>query len=86
MLTHNQTLVSGQADEPNAIYSCANYIDIKKWEHLYVDEGATAMDLSACVVLVKPSQPLNVAIRTLRTIINSNEDTPEKEQLRIAKL
>jgi len=44
------------------------------------------MDLSACVVLIKPSQPLNVAIRTLRTIINSNEGTPEKEQLRIAKL
>lgn len=44
------------------------------------------MNLSACVVLVKPNQPLNVAIRTLRTIINANEEVPEKEKLRVAKL
>lgn len=77
-LAHNQTLVAPD------LYSCANYIEIKKWEHLYVDDEPGAIDLSACVVLVKPNQPLNVAIRTLRTIINSNEEG--KEKLRIAKL
>ena len=59
---------------------------LKKWEHLHVEEENSGLSLSACVLVIKPNQPISVAIRTLKQIINKENWDNSDEPLTIAKL
>jgi len=56
LISANSGLLHGVANTKSAVYSCNNYIEIKKWEHLHVEqEGPDSFGLSGCVVVIKPS-------------------------------
>jgi hypothetical protein len=48
-----------------------------------VEEEDKGLSLSACVLVVKPNQPINVAIRTLKQIINKENWDRSDEPLTI---
>lgn len=88
LISANSGLHTGVANTKSAVYNCSNYIEIKKWEHLHVEEeGPDNLGLSACVVVIKPSQSqFQIAIRTLRSIITKHGDDDKDEKLDISKL
>ena len=55
LISANSGLHTGVAGTKSAVYNCNNYIEIKKWEHLHVEETDN-FGLSACVIVIKPSQ------------------------------
>lgn len=56
LISGNSTHVSGVVGSKSAVYGCNNYIEIKKWEHLHVEEeGVDTFNLSSCVVVFKPT-------------------------------
>jgi nucleoside diphosphate kinase len=53
---------------------------------LNVEEEEKGLSLPGCVLVIKPNQPINVAIRTLKQIINKENWDRSDEPLSIQKL
>lgn len=92
MLCHNVEKIdpvsASDLNDPelaSKVVSVSNIVQIKTKDHLYESQENASGKLSACLCVVKPNQPLNVAckdqfivssfdlVRTLKSIANNKE-------------